>query len=98
MVRERYSTRYVIEVEAASLDEVKEAVAVGADIIMLDNMDKPAMKAAVELINKKARIEVSGNMDEERIKEIRDLDVDYISMGSLTHSVIAFDLSMDFDA
>jgi nicotinate-nucleotide pyrophosphorylase (carboxylating) len=98
MVRERYGTRYIIEVEAASPDEAKEAVAMDVDIIMLDNMDRTAMKAAIELINKKTKIEVSGNMDEERIKEIRDLNVDYISMGSLTHSVTAFDLSMDFDA
>jgi len=95
MVRERYGARYIIEVEAANLDEVKEAAAIGADIIMLDNMDRPAMTAAVDLIDKKAKIEVSGNMNEERIKEIRDLDVDYISMGSLTHSVTAFDLSME---
>jgi nicotinate-nucleotide pyrophosphorylase (carboxylating) len=95
IVRERYGTRYVIEVEAANLDEAREAAATGADIIMLDNMDRPSMITAVELINRKAKIEVSGNMDEERIKEIRDLNVDYISMGSLTHSVTAFDLSME---
>jgi len=98
MVRERYGTRYLIEVEAADQNEVQEAIAIGADIIMLDNMDIPAMKAAVELIRKKTKIEVSGNMDEEKIKKIRNLDIDYISMGSLTHSVTAFDCSMEFDA
>jgi nicotinate-nucleotide pyrophosphorylase (carboxylating) len=98
MVRERYGSRYLIEVETANQDEVREAVAAGADIIMLDNMDTPAMKAAVELIHKRAKIEVSGNMDEERIKGIRELDVDYVSMGALTHSVTAFDCSMEFDA
>jgi len=98
MVRERYGDRYRIEVEAANQDEVREALEMGVDIIMLDNMDRPAMKAAVELIRKKAKIEVSGNMDEERIKGIRDLDVDYVSMGSLTHSATAFDCSMEFGA
>ncbi|HOT43302.1 MAG TPA: carboxylating nicotinate-nucleotide diphosphorylase [Spirochaetota bacterium] len=97
LVRERYGTKYTVEVEAEDLGNVSEAVACGADIIMLDNMDTAMMKKAVELIGKRARIEVSGNMDEKRIKEIVGLDVDYISMGSLTHSVAAFDLSMDFD-
>jgi nicotinate-nucleotide pyrophosphorylase (carboxylating) len=97
MVRERYGSRYTVEVEAATLDEVREAVSSGADIIMLDNMDSGMMKTAVEIIDKKARIEVSGNIDESGIKQIRKLDIDYISMGSLTHSVKAFDLSMEFD-
>jgi nicotinate-nucleotide pyrophosphorylase (carboxylating) len=98
VVRGRYGTRYLIEVEAANQDEVQEAVTAGVDIIMLDNMDMRAMKAAVELIRKRAKIEISGNMDEEKIKSIRDLDVDYISMGALTHSVTAFDCSMELDA
>jgi nicotinate-nucleotide pyrophosphorylase (carboxylating) len=96
LVRKNYGARYTIEVETKNLDEVREAVAAGADIIMLDNMNSSMMKAAVGIINKIARIEVSGNMDEERIKEIKDLDIDYISMGLLTHSVRAFDLSMEF--
>lgn len=97
LVRERYGTRYTVEVEAEDLGNVLEAVAAGADIIMLDNMDAAMMQKAVGLIGKKARIEVSGNMDEKRIQGIAGLDVDYISMGALTHSVTAFDLSMDFD-
>ncbi len=97
LVRERYGVQYIVEVEAENLDNVTEAVASGADIIMLDNMDTAMMKSAVGLINKKARIEVSGNMDEKRINDIIGLDVDYISMGSLTHSVTAFDLSLDFN-
>lgn len=96
MVRNAFGSRYTIEVETENLDQVAEAVAAGADIIMLDNMDSPLMNAAIGLIQKKARIEVSGNITEERIQEIIALDVDYISMGSLTHSVTAFDLSMDF--
>ncbi len=97
LIREHYGTRYMVEVETENLDNVAEAIASGADIIMLDNMDTANMKSAVEMINRKAKIEVSGNMTEDRIKEIIGLDVDYISMGSLTHSVTAFDLSMDFD-
>ncbi len=97
IVRERYNTRYKVEVETESLEDVAEAVASGTDIIMLDNMDTATMKAAVALIGKKARIEVSGTMTEERMKEIIGLEVDFVSMGSLTHSVQAFDLSMDFD-
>jgi nicotinate-nucleotide pyrophosphorylase (carboxylating) len=96
-VRQLYGTRYLIEVEAANVDDVKEAAASGADIIMLDNMEPSLMKTAVELIAKKAKIEISGNMNESRIRKIRNLDVNYISMGSLTHSVSAFDLSMEFD-
>lgn len=97
MVRERYEMRYQVEVETTSLDEVREAVSSGADIIMLDNMDPAMMKTAVDIINKKTRIEVSGNIDEFSIAKIRGLAIDYISMGSLTHSVTAFDLSMEFD-
>jgi len=96
MVRDRYGVRYPVEVEAATLDEVNEAAALGVDIIMLDNMDISMMKAAITMINKRVKIEVSGNVDEDKIKEIAGLDVDYISMGSLTHSVRAFDLSMKF--
>jgi nicotinate-nucleotide pyrophosphorylase (carboxylating) len=97
MIRERYGPRYQIEVEAASLEEAREAAASGVDIVMLDNMDTAMMITAVEIINKKARIEISGNMDESRIEQIKGLEIDYISMGALTHSVTAFDLSMEFD-
>lgn len=97
MVRDRYGTQYQVEVESASLDEVRDSVASGADIIMLDNMDTEMMKEAVAIIGKKARIEISGNITESRIKQISGLNIDYISMGSLTHTVAAFDLSMEFD-
>lgn len=96
IIRKRYGKRFTVEVETASLKEVEEAVGSGADIIMLDNMDTAMMKRAVDLIKKRAQIEVSGNMDEARIREIRDLAIDYVSMGSLTHSVMAFDFSMEF--
>lgn len=96
MVRERYGTRYRIEAEASTLEEAREAAAEGADIIMLDNMDRSLVKAAIEVIAKKAKIEVSGNMDEEKIRGMIDLDIDYLSMGSITHSAAAFDFSIEF--
>jgi nicotinate-nucleotide pyrophosphorylase (carboxylating) len=96
MVRERYGTRYRIEAEASTLEEAREAAAEGADIIMLDNMDRSLVKAAIEVIAKRAKIEVSGNLDEEKIRGMIDLDIDYLSMGSITHSAAAFDFSIEF--
>lgn len=83
-----------IEVETESLDQVREAVEVGADIIMLDNMDVETMGRAIEIIDGKAIVEISGNVDEARITEIRGLKVDYISSGALTHSYRSLDISM----
>ncbi|OQY43050.1 MAG: nicotinate-nucleotide diphosphorylase (carboxylating) [Fusobacteriia bacterium 4572_74] len=83
-----------IEVETESLDQVREAIEVGADIIMLDNMDVETMRRAIEIIDGKAIVEISGNIDEARITEIRGLKVDYISSGALTHSYTSLDISM----
>ncbi|MDD6154687.1 MAG: carboxylating nicotinate-nucleotide diphosphorylase [Eubacteriales bacterium] len=83
-----------IEVETENLDMVREAVEAGADIIMLDNMDHETMKEACRIIAGRAEIEVSGNVTEENIAKIRDLDVDYISSGALTHSAPILDISM----
>lgn len=85
-----------IEVETSSIEEVKEALEVSADIIMLDNMDNDAIAAAVKLINRKCATEASGNMTLHRVAEVAALGVDYISVGALTHSVIALDMSMNF--
>jgi len=95
-VRKQWKDAFRVEVETTTLDEVKEALASGADIIMLDNMDKPMMQEACEIIAGRAKIELSGNMDADRICNLRDLDIDFISIGSLTHSVEAFDWSMKF--
>ncbi len=95
-VRELYGNTYKVEVEATDLDEVKEALSSKADIIMLDNMNRTSIEKACQLIGNRAKIEVSGNIDEKKIKKIRDLKIDYISIGALTHSVRAFDLSMKF--
>jgi len=84
-----------IEVETTSLEEVKEAVLAGADIIMLDNMSNEMMKAAVALIHGKALVEASGNMNLERIAGVAATGVDFISIGALTHSVKALDISQN---
>lgn len=83
-----------IEVEVETLDQVKEAVAAGADIIMLDNMDHDTMKTAMELIGGKCEVEVSGNVTKENIAKITDLGVDYVSSGALTHSAPIMDISL----
>ena len=66
----------------------------GADIIMLDNMDCPTMAQAVKLVNGRAKLEASGNVTMENIREVAETGVDIISLGALTHSVKAFDISM----
>jgi len=83
-----------IEVETESLDQVREAVEVGADIIMLDNMSVETMGEAIKIIDGKAIVEISGNVNEARIEEIKGLKVDYISSGALTHSYTSLDISM----
>ncbi len=96
-IKQAYGNKYKIEVEASNLNEVKEALENKADIIMLDNMSTSVMAECISIINKKALIEVSGNVDAKRISELKKLNIDFISMGALTHSVMAFDLSMKFD-
>ncbi|GAA3640498.1 carboxylating nicotinate-nucleotide diphosphorylase [Asaccharospora irregularis] len=83
-----------IEVEVESLDMVREAVESKADIIMLDNMDLDTAKEALKIINKQALVEFSGNVNLETIESISKLGVDYVSVGALTHSVKALDISM----
>ena len=83
-----------IEVEVESLDMVRQAVEAGADIIMLDNMDHDVMKEAIEIIDGRAEIEVSGNVTKENISKLVDLGVDYISSGALTHSAPIMDISL----
>ena len=83
-----------IEIEVETLDQVKEAVEAGADIIMLDNMTPEQMKEAVALIDGRAETECSGNVTKENIAKIRDVGVDYVSSGALTHSAPILDISM----
>ncbi len=84
-----------IEVEVESEAQVHEALEAKADIIMLDNMSPPQMAAMVRLIDKKAIVEASGNIDETTIKEVAASGVDIISSGAITHSVKALDISLD---
>lgn len=84
-----------IEVETTNLSEVAEAIKSGADIIMLDNMSNEMMKEAVALIQSKALVEASGNMNLERIEGVAATGVDFISIGALTHSVTALDISQN---
>lgn len=86
-----------VEVETTNMEEVKEALQGGADIIMLDNMSSEMMKEAVALIGNKAATEASGNITHERIREVAETGVDFISVGALTHSVRALDMSMNFE-
>lgn len=83
-----------IEVECASLEQVREALAAGADIIMLDNMPISLMKEAVALIDRRVPVEASGNISLETVREVAEAGVDFISVGKLTHSVLALDISM----
>ena len=83
-----------IEIEVETLEQVKEAVEAGADIIMLDNMTPEVMKQAVELIDGRAQPECSGNITKENIARIREIGVDFVSSGALTHSAPILDISM----
>lgn len=85
-----------IEVETETLEQVEEAATAGADLIMLDNMSNAQMTEAVRLIAGRARTEASGNVNAGRVRAIAECGVDYISVGALTHSVTALDMSMNF--
>lgn len=97
-VRSRISPEIKIEVETTNLDEVRQAIEAGADIIMLDNMGTEAMREAVSVIKasgKGIKTEASGNMSIPRLVEVASTGVDYISVGALTHTVKAMDISMN---
>lgn len=83
-----------IEIETETLEQVQEALNAGADIIMLDNMDNDTMRKAVELIGGRAETECSGNVTKERLKEIAETGVDFVSCGALTHSAPIMDISL----
>lgn len=94
-VKKKYRDAVPIEVEVTDLDELKEALASGADIIMLDNMGIPMIRKAAKLINGAAFIEVSGNINIENIGSVAKEGIDFISAGALTHSARAVDISME---
>lgn len=102
-LRSRAGHMVKIEVETRTLDELREALACGADVIMLDNMDCATMAEAVRIADEAAGdgrrplLEASGNVTEENIRAVAETGVDIISLGALTHSVRAFDISMRMD-
>ena len=83
-----------IEIETETLEQVEEVITAGADIIMLDNMDNDTMKKAVKMIGGKAQTECSGNVTKERLREIAEIGVDFVSCGALTHSAPVMDISL----
>ena len=93
-LREKIGHMVNIEVETRNLDELREALEAGADIIMLDNMDCATMAEAVRITAGRAKLEASGNVTLDNIAEIAKTGVDIISLGALTHSVTCFDISM----
>lgn len=94
LARQKAPSGWPIEVETQNLTQVEEALTGGASIIMLDNMDIVTMRQAVELIGVRAKIEVSGGITAEKLIEIAEMGVDYISLGQLTHSAPAVDIHM----
>ena len=96
-LREKMGHTVKIEVEVSDLEQLKEALSLGVEIIMLDNMSCEDMKKAVEITAGRAKLEASGNVTEKTITAIAQTGVDIISLGALTHSVKAFDISMKMD-
>lgn len=94
LIRTRVSHLSKIEVEVSNLNQVKDAMDAGADVIMLDNMNIEQIKAAVALIAGKAAVEVSGGITKSGLKPLEDAGVDIISVGALTHSAVCVDISM----
>ena len=95
MWKEKSDPELKIEVETKNLDEVREALSCNVDVIMLDNFNIDLMKEAVKIIKGKCKVEASGMVNLETIKEIAETGVDYISAGALTHSVKALDISLN---
>jgi nicotinate-nucleotide pyrophosphorylase (carboxylating) len=91
---EQQNKKLKIEVETRTLDEVKEALGLGVDVIMLDNMTVAQIKKAVKLVNGKCKLEASGGITSKTIKAVAETGVDFISVGALTHSIKSVDLSL----
>ena len=93
-LREKLGHTVKIELEVRNLDELREALSVDVDIIMLDNLSCEDMKKAVQITNGQAKLEASGGITDETIRAVAETGVDIISMGAITHSVKAFDISL----
>jgi len=95
-IRKKLAQEKTIEVETTNLQEVAEALSAGVDIIMLDNMPTDMIRQSVKLIDHKVKIEVSGSISLERLDELAGTGIDFVSVGALTHSAPAVDISMNF--
>ena len=95
-VRLKYGKKYKNEVETRNINEVKEALILNVDRIMLDNMDLDQIKEALKIIDNRIETEVSGNIDKDKLLKLKDYMPTYVSIGSLTHSVKSFDFSMKY--
>ena len=96
VIREKLGHMVKLEVETRNLDEVRQALEAGADIIMLDNMSNDLMRECVGIVAGRALVEASGNMGEKSLREVAETGVDIISIGALTHTVKAADISLKF--
>ncbi|MBT5469754.1 MAG: nicotinate-nucleotide diphosphorylase (carboxylating), partial [Nitrospina sp.] len=94
-VRQKISKDKKIEVEAKTLEEVEEALKNNVDIIMLDNMDIERVRQSIRKVNGKAQTEISGGVTFDRLEEISKTGADFVSIGALTHSAAAVDISMN---
>ncbi|WP_026487022.1 carboxylating nicotinate-nucleotide diphosphorylase [Caldanaerobius polysaccharolyticus] len=94
LAKEKAPFTVKIEVEVETLEQLEEAIEAGADIVMLDNMDVETMRKAVVIADKRVLLEASGNVSEDNVREVASTGVDIISIGSLTHSVNALDISL----
>ena len=97
-IREALGNKNKIEVETQNLDEVQEALDQQVDIIMLDNMAIDMIRDAVKLIDGRAKVEISGGVNLESLNEISKTGADFVSVGALTHSAPAVDISMNIIA
>ena len=95
LIKETIGKDNIIEVEVKTIEEVEEALNNNVDIIMLDNMDVTKMKQAIKKINGRAKIEISGGITYEKLGELSNIGADFISIGALTHSAVAIDISMN---
>jgi nicotinate-nucleotide pyrophosphorylase (carboxylating) len=97
-VHAKYGKRFPVEAEVRNLDELRSLLDASVDTVLLDNMDDATLREAVNLAREKApglKLEASGNMSLTRLSQLRNLGLDFISVGALTHSVQALDISMD---
>jgi nicotinate-nucleotide pyrophosphorylase (carboxylating) len=96
LIRKKFGKDKIIEVETTNLGEVEEALSAGVEIIMLDNMANEMIRQSVKLVDHRAKIEVSGGISLERLDELSGTGIDFVSVGVLTHSAPAVDISMNF--